>query len=142
MKVYSPADIVINFKNHRVQGYAKGTFVKVARNSESAKIDVGSKGEATMIEMLDRSGTVTITVQAESSTNDAFSAIMRTAELVGRRAGVGTFQMLNLNGATLHHAEEAFLQKPADDERSDDAGTVEWTIVCANLDMFLGGAAL
>lgn len=139
MKNYSPADIILSVLNHRVQGYAKGAFVKVARNAESFKLDVGSLGDATRVRMLDRSGTVTITLQAESPSNDFFSSQMRLDELLGRQTGV--FQMTNLNGATLHHDNQAFIQKPADDERGDDAGTVEWTIICPNLDMFLGGAA-
>lgn len=138
MKNYSPADIVITTFNHRVQGYAKGSFVKVARNTESFKLDIGSLGDATRVQMLDKSGTVTITLQAESPTNDFFSARMALDERLGR--ATGDFMMKNLNGATLHHDDQAFLQKPADDERGDDAGTVEWTIICPNLDMFLGGA--
>ncbi len=138
MKNYSPDDIIINAFDLRVQGYAKGTFVKVSRNSESFKLDVGSQGSATRVHMLDRSGKVVITLQAESETNDAFSRIARQDELTKRRTGV--FQMISLNGATLHHEASCFLEKPADDERGDDAGTTEWTIICPNLDMFLGGA--
>jgi hypothetical protein len=140
VKTYSPADIIISFNNKRIVGYAKGTYVKVARNSESYKLDVGTLGDATQTEMLDNSGKVTITVQAASSTNDDLSTFLRNAKLRrGPRSAV--FQMVDLNGATLHHAEQAFIEKPADEERGDEAGNVEWTLICANLDMFLGGAS-
>jgi hypothetical protein len=140
VKTYSPDDIIINFAGLRVQGYAKGTFIKVARNKESFTLDVGSKGDSTQVESLDKSGTVAITLQAESATNDDFSTWLRNAEL-RRGPRSGDFQMTNLNGATLHHSAAAFIAKMADEERADDAGTTEWTIVCADLDMFVGGAA-
>ena len=140
MKTYSPADIILTLGTIRIQGYAKGTFVKVGRNSESVKLDIGSLGDAVAVTMLDRSGKAVITLQQASSSNSDLSALMRAQELAGRALPL-TFQMVNLNGATIHHDASAFLEKPPDEERGDDAGNVEWTIICPRLDMTHGGAS-
>ena len=140
MKNYDPSQIVIAFRGLTVQGFADGTFVKVSRNADTFSAKIGANGDTTRVRNRDRTGKVVVTLQAESPSNDDFSA----AALLDETTGLGTGPLLvkNLNGTTIYEAQVAWVGKPADGEYAKDATTREWTLECEVLRMYSGGAIL
>ena len=135
---YSPDKITIVLGNILVGGYADGTFVKVTRDSESFKDEVGAGGDVVRVKNLDKRGSIVITVQSSSPTNDLLSALLIADEASGS-AHVPVL-VKDLIGTTLCGAENAWLLKPADIEYGNEASSREWTIRCADLDILVGGA--
>jgi hypothetical protein len=137
-KNYDPSLITVSFAGIIVQGFMEGTFLTAERNENSFETSVGSQGDTTRVRTRNKSGQVTITLQAESPTNDLLSAQMVLDELTG--AGAGALLVKNLNGTTIVQAANAWLMKPANVEYSSDASSREWVIACADLTMLVGGA--
>lgn len=118
-------------------GLAPDTFIKIERDEESWTKKTGSDGFTTRTRNRNKGGKVIFTVMTESPLNDVLSAICAADELTG--AGVGIFNLSELDGTTAAHAESAWIKKPADIERGKESGTTEYEIDCAELEMFSGG---
>jgi hypothetical protein len=138
MKNYDPNDITIVFKGVIITGYAEGTFCNVERNGDSYELSMGAGGSATRVRKNDRSGMITITLQAESPSNNVLSAAMLLDEQNG--SGSGNIEVVNQNGGEAYASGDAWVKKPANAEFSDSASTREWVIECANLTMLVNGA--
>lgn len=138
MKQYDPKKIVITFGGILIQGYADGTFVNAERSEDAFETSVGAGGDVTRVRNNNRTGTVTLTLQSESLTNDLLSAKAAVDEASGR--GVGSLFIKDLNGTTLVRAESAWIKKMPGTEYADSGGNREWVIDCAELEIHAGGS--
>ncbi len=138
---YDPNQITMVFAGILVTGYAEGTFITAERNEDGYELSVGAGGDVTRVRNNNRSGRVTLTLQAESPSNDLLSAqaILDEALLA---AGLGVLLVKDLNGTTVLEAEAAWIMKFANMENADTGGNREWIIECAELEMFVGGATI
>lgn len=139
-KTYDPALITMSFAGILVQGFAEGTMISAERNENSFEETAGSQGDVTRVRTRNRTGLVTITLQAESPTNDLLSTLLALDESTG--AGVGPLQITNLIGTTAVESTFAWIKKPPTVEYGNEAGTREWIIACADLEMFVGGSLI
>lgn len=137
-KNYDPQLVVASFRGIPLLGPMDGTFITVERAEDAFSMAVGAAGDVTRIRNRNRTGSVTITLKAESPGNDLFSAVALEDELFG--TGVGTFLLKNLNGTTVCEAPIAWIRKVANVEYGDEGSGREWVIDCAELTMFVGGA--
>ncbi len=136
METYDPARVVLTFKGHTFTGYAKGTFIKVRRNKELYTLQVGAAGDAARTKVNDKSGQIEITLMQSSPSNDFLTSV---AKLDETGLGVGTAQLIDLNGKTLELAERAWLQKMADSEFAEEVGDRVWVLETDRLDHTVGG---
>lgn len=140
VKTYDPGKVVVTAFGRTIQGFADGTFVKVSRATENFTKQVGINGEVTRSYSRDKSGEITLTLMQTSDSNDILSAAAAADEASpGTGAGIGTFQLKDLNGRTLLHADEVWVRKPADVENAKESGQREWVLDAAKLDMTVGG---
>lgn len=139
-KNYDPGRIIIIFKGAQIQGYAEGSFVKASRAEETFKTSAGAGGDVVRVRNRNKMGSVVVTLQAASASNDVLQAFLDTDEATG--LGYGALMIKDLNGTTLVVAEKAWVQKPADSEYSADAPNREWTIDCAELLIKNGGSVV
>ena len=139
-KNYDPARVVITWAGILIQGPAAGTFVSAERADDGFKMDIGSAGDVTRVRNRNRSGSVTVTLQAASPTNDLLSSRVALDEAFG--TGYGPLQVKDLNGTTLLLAEFAWVRKLPTVEAADEASNREWIFDCASLDMNGGGAVV
>jgi Protein of unknown function (DUF3277) len=130
---YDPGRIVMVWNGIQVQMYGPDTFVKASRNEDSFTEQVGANGDVVHTRNRNRTGKVTFTVQDGSPTNDQLSA----AAIAG--LNYGALMIKDLNGTTLVQCANARIQKYADVEYAAAAGTNDWVLMCAELEMFLGG---
>jgi len=135
---YSPLNVLANFKGVPITGYASGTFIEAQRESDSFEMSAGAGGDVVRVQKPQRNGTVTLTLQAESPTNDLLSAIFSADELFGN--GIGRFMLKDLNGNTLLESTYSWIRRMPNVTRTDSGNNVEWMIDCHELIGLIGGA--
>lgn len=135
---YDPKQFVVTFKGILLQGWMDGTFCSVERDEDTYEAHAGADGDVTRVRKHNRIGKCTITLKAESSTNDRLSEVMRGDEL--RNDGVGELMVKNTNGTTVCHGADAWISKPPVVEGADTASGREWILTIADVDIFVGGA--
>lgn len=143
MRNYDPGRVVLVVAGFQIQGFAPGTFVKVARNKPSFTLKKGSDGQGVRTKSRDFSGKITITLLQSSSSNDVLSQLVATDEAVDGGVGaVGPSLVQDLNGTTLCKGSTSWVTQPADAEFADEAGNREWVIEVDDLKMLIGGSLL
>jgi hypothetical protein len=137
---YDPKANVATLGNLILGGYAENKFISAKRKTPTFSSQVGADGKVARSKSNDRRGEVTLTLLAASTTNDALSNLAILDEQTG--AGVGPFQLQDLNGTTLIHGANAWITKMPDTELAKELGEVEWMIEVDSMDVFRGGLAL
>jgi hypothetical protein len=117
-----------------------GTFINCERNEDAATESVGAGGDVVLVRSNNLTGTITLTLQAESSTNDLLSAQLLLYEKFGQ--GIGSFTMKNLNGTTVVSSATTWIKKYANVEHAVEASGREWIFGCERLNMLVGGAII
>ena len=130
-KRYDPKKISIIVGGRQIKGLSDGTFLVITRDTESFTDGVGSDGEVARSRSNDNRGSMALTLQQTSDSNDYLAGLLTLDEL----AGDSIFNVLVRDqlGRALYEAAEAWIQKPADSEFANESGSREWTIRCANL---------
>jgi hypothetical protein len=109
----------------------------VKRSSAAFKKKVGSDGEVARARSNDRTAEVAVKLMATSSSNDILSALAATDENLGD--GHGPLLIKDNLGRTVIDSPDAWLQKPADVDFSDEVGEREWTFDAVDTSMNVGG---
>lgn len=131
----SPGVGVVNLN----EGVAEGTFFAVSREKRSFKKKIGSDGEGTRVRENDRSGSITATLRAGSSTNDKLSTVLSVAENTGL-GNLGPVLIKDFTGTSLASSPQAYLEGWPDKEYADDESDNDWVLICHNLVLFHGGS--
>ena len=140
IKVYDPASVVVLFNGIPLSGYADGTFISASQNTPAFTLFVGTSGEAARALTNNQSGTIQVTLQQTSTSNDVLSAF-HAADLVAP-AGVSIAAVLvkDLNGSTLMLATTSWITKFPDVSFSRGVGNWTWTIETDRMIFGVGGA--
>jgi len=137
---YDPGQVIVTFLGTPLHGFADGTYVKIVRNEEAFKLQVGADGEPARVRNRNRSGQVSIILQQSSIRNDVLSAAAALDELAA--GGVGALLIKDLNGTTLVNALAAWVRKLPETELGKELGQREWVLETGQLTMFVGGNPL
>lgn len=136
---YDPAQTILSFLGNHINGYAPGTYIKVSRDEDAWKLKVGADGEKARAKNNNKAGKIVITLLQSSPSNDILSNIGVQDELDG--TGIGAVNLdETTQGTTAASCPDAYIGKMAEVERGDEIAAVEWTIICPQLDLFVGGA--
>lgn len=120
------------------EGISEGTFFRVAREVKVFKKKIGSDGEGTRVRSHNKSGSITATLRAGSSTNDKLSTVLAQAENTGL-GNLGPILLKDFSGTTLVSSPQGYLEGWPDPEFGDDETENEWVFICHNLIIFRGG---
>lgn len=134
---HNPARVTVQFGAIVLQGLAKSTFVKVARNDDAFTYEPSGDGNGARTQSADKSGTVEVTLVAGSPSNDDLNDAAEQDEQSG--AGVKELFVKDLNGNALAHAATAWVKKRADLERGTEQGNTTWMFETNELDLQQGG---
>ena len=134
---YAPKKVVVTIAGVDMTGYADGTFVEVEHTSDRFTTAVGADGEVTRVASSDNSGTITLTLQQSSSSNDILSALAEADRT--SLSGKFPIQVKDTNGASIHVASTAWFQKVAPAAFAGDISDRAWVIACADLESLPGG---
>lgn len=143
---YSPEDVTIqisnnNFGSYQITGTAEGTFISYERMVDRATLSVGSDLFATRVLRRNKSGTVTITLQQSSESNDVLSMISLRDEEAHDNSYIFSLTINDLSGRSVFFAPEAFIGNDPVVSYSDGLETREWTITVTSVERHFGGNA-
>lgn len=135
---YNAGDVSVIVGTRSLSGFGETSVVSIERDEDAFIKQIGADGEVTRSKTNNRTGSLTITLQQMSESNDFLSNLAQTDELTGQ----GTFPVLvrDANGNTLAVADTAWIRKLPVSAFARDAGEREWIIDCADLVMFVGGS--
>lgn len=136
-KQFNPKDVIVTYGGAILSGFADGTFVNVERTSDAFTMSTGADGETTRVGSADRSGTITLTFNQSSPSNDVLSLIANNDERQGN--GVLPFLVKDSNGTSVFATAYAWIRKMPAAAWSKDVETREWVLDCAELEMNVGG---
>ena len=138
-RIYDSNRVQVSFAAVPVQGYADGEFLTITREADAFTSVVGTDGEVSRSKSNDRRATISIKLMSTSPTNDLFSAILSGDINANGGAGVGAFLVVDLSGASLYSAGNAWITKGPDVAYGREAGEREWILQCDKLYEFTGG---
>lgn len=134
---YNPKEVSIIAGGVDIQGYGDGDFVSISFDEDSFTTISGAAGDISRSLNPSTLATVTITLLNGSPSNDVLSGL----HITDRATGLGTFPLMvkDNSGRSLFLSDAAWVIKFADMTKGKEAGTTEWTLHCANSQMFVGG---
>ena len=133
---YDPKKIVVTVGGAPVTGYADGTFVNFERTNDAFSMVTGADNLTTRTKRNDKSGTLTLTLQQTSPSNDLLSTFANLDET--DNVGVFSLQVKDAIGTTVVNAPAAWVRKFAPIERGNELSNTEWTIDCADSTITVG----
>lgn len=137
-RTYDPAEHMFSFLGNLIaSGYAKGTFIKVTRNSDSFTHEKGPAGDGVRSKTNDRSAIVELTLMAHSQANDVLAALAAADEL--NASAIGPLFIKELNGTMKVSGENAWIIRQPDIERGDAAGNTVWRFLVDDCQQNPGG---
>ena len=139
VKEYDADQVLVYFNGVRLQGFADGEFFTVEQMADGFTDVVGTDGEVTRSKSNDRRAKVVAKLMQSSLANAAMSALHSKDLNAPNGAGVGTFLMQDLSGATICQASAAWIVKYPDGSMDRGAKGRDWEIRLANANRLEGG---
>lgn len=140
LRNFDPSAWALTYGGILLRGYADGTFISAERDEAVYTKKVGAQGDVTRIRSNNKAGVLTITLLAQSPSNDYLSGKLRVDE---RRVGGGGSESVlvkELNGTTIIQVDNGWIEMwPTVEVAADGSANREWAIGVADLDMFVGG---
>jgi len=119
--------------------FKKGTFIKVSYDVPAFVKYVGVDGSFVRVKSSDESGKIEVTVMKKSASNDLLSAMENDDRALG--TGINAVQVKDASGTSLHHGDQAWLEKLPDTEYSTEEDSVTWNIIVGKLKSNVGSNA-
>lgn len=120
-----------------ISGFADGTFISVSRDEQAYNAVTGADGFVSRAKTGNRAGTITLTLQQTSPSNDILSGFMIADEL--RNRGVFPIFIQDQEGETIFQAQHCWVQQMPDSDFSKEISNRVWTLACARINAFVGG---
>ena len=129
MRKYNPKDVIIVVGGRAITGLAEGSFVAAEKTEDGFTEYVGAKGEVSIAENANETGTITITL---ANTSPSISYLNG---LANRKTIMATNVIdMNDNGVRAG-GTETIVRKPANAEWGTEVGNREFEIFVANFRM-------
>jgi len=137
LSTYVPEDILVIIGGAIMSGFGDGTFVVVERDEDTFSKKTGANGRTTRTKSSNKSGSITLTLQQTSPSNDILSAIHAIDEQTGN--GVVPVLIKDKRGTSIHSSPAAWVKKPASASYAKESEDREWVLDCADLEGHVGG---
>lgn len=134
---YEPDEVSFSFANAIIRGFQEGTFIDAERDSDDWTDHAGALGDVTRVRNLDARGKITLTLMAQSPSNDLLNALYQSDKATG--LGFGPIQILDHNGLMEVHASIAWIRKAPKIDRAKEAGSCVWVFACADIEIIARG---
>lgn len=140
MPTYDPTKVSIAVGSTIMVGKGESTFVASARNGDGYTLKVGADGKYTRSKNADKSGTITVTLLADSEVNDALDKIAVSDEDFG--TGIVPISVNDNNGTARAKLPFGWVKKIPDLERQKEMGEVTWTFEGGSLELHQGSGLI
>lgn len=138
LKTFDPKEVSITLGEFILRGFAD-EMISVVRDNPAWEMVVGADGEATRVKSNDRSGTITITLQQSSPSNDDLSGLALSDEL--SNSGLRPFYMRDNLGTSIYTAITCYIEQIPEASYGKSVNDRVWVLKTDNLIGFLGGNA-
>lgn len=134
---YASDQVSVTTGPHSVSGFGPDTFVVVEREVETFTKTTGADGEVSRSKSANKSGSITITLQQTSASNDVLSAFA----LADEQTNSGTFPVMikDASGRSIMSAENCWVSAYPSVAFAAASGTYEWVLHADNINMLVGG---
>lgn len=137
---WDPGKCTVSFAGIVLNGFASGTFIKIAYNSDAFTVQAGAQGDTVRVRSRDATGTMEVTLQSSSPCNDLLTAKAKVDRASG--TGYGPILATDLNGTSIARASRAWIKKIPDMEWATDPSDRVWVLEIADLELEQGGAVI
>lgn len=138
---YSPNDVIVSVNGVPLDGFADGTFVNVAYNSDAATMVEGADGSpAIAFKRGARGATITFTCLQTSLANNYLNALLQAQKFSASGSSALNVTVRNAQGGELHAMPVGFFQKEPEAAFAAEIGSREWTIIGQLQSAFAGNA--
>jgi hypothetical protein len=136
---YAPDNVISIVGTQAVVGYHEGSFVEIDRTVDTAELEIGSDGEATMTIKPNQSGSFKFTLQQSSPTNDYFTTLFSALQQKNTAIAVVPVSVQDKNGTSIASCKQGFIQKVTKITFADKPEAREWTFLTGYLNTSPGG---
>jgi len=119
-------------------GYTDGDFISITV-PDAFTMKVGTSGEVSRSKTRNRTATIELHLMSTSPFNAVLSGIHNADLETSGGAGVGEFNVTDLNGTSTHVAGNAWIVKAPDVTYGAEAVELVWTFNADRLTNFVGG---
>ena len=132
---FDPKQVSVTVMGQQIVGFGEEK-VTVERANPGWELTVGADGDATRVKSNDLSGTITITLQQTSPSNNLLSTLFEIDDQDD--TGVVNCLIKDDKGFTYVEAKKAYVEKLPEASAKTHSDRV-WVLRCHNLTYFLGG---
>jgi hypothetical protein len=136
---YDPSQVAVIVAGVPMGGFADGSFVTVERSNDTFTKVSGADGVVSRAKSNDKSGTIKITLQQTSPSNDVLQGIALLDEISNQ--GVVPILIQDFSGRSTYISAFGWVKKPPSSEFAKEVSNREWELDCADLDIKVGGNA-
>jgi len=123
---FDPKKVIVIFGGVPIGGYADGTFIEISPNDEEGfKKVVGADGEVARSQSNDNTHKVVITLLQSSLSNQHLSIVHNADKASGK--GIMPLTITDLNGGSLKHWPQAWIQGDPTEGFGKEIGERQWT---------------
>ena len=122
-----------------IQGFADGTGINFSRQEDLFSDVSGADGEMSRAKSNNRSGMLTITLSQTSPSNDYLSFLHNQDET--NNTGIRAALLKDFGGTSQVSSPAVYVKKFADIELGKEITGREWSILCADTKVNVGGNA-
>ena len=143
LATYAPNDVTVVITqvstglSHIVGQFSEDAIVSIDRNADTFTLYTGADNSNTRIYNANTSGTITLTLQQTSTSNDILFGLYEQDRQ--SRNGLFSIRVVDNSGRSGYFAEEAYIGVVPGSAFSNSMNTRDWVIHAPNLQSELGG---
>lgn len=137
VRTYQPALVSVVYATKLISGFADDSAVSIEFMTDDWADSSGVDGQVTRNMTNDDRGTITLTLNQSSPSNDDLTAMALADRLTGNNAA--PILVRDASGRTICSGDSAWITKIPAAEFGKNIANRTWTIRVAHLTMFLGG---
>lgn len=127
--------------SHIVGGYSEDAIVSIERAVATNTLYTGADDTSTRVYNASTAGTVTLSLQQSSVSNDILSALYELDRASRSSRYMFTIMIKDNSGRSLYFADEAFIDNLPNSAFANSMQLREWVIHCPRLTQTIGGNA-
>lgn len=109
--LFASGEVKVSWDGVPFEGFAPDSFITVARNTDVTDEEVGADGQLSVSAMVDKTGTVTLTLQQNSITNNILAGIL-SAQEENNDVVYGNITISDPSGAVIVNVYNAHIKTP------------------------------
>jgi len=138
MRTFDPKEVSVIYGPLILRGFSEDK-ISIVRDNPAWEMVIGADGESTRVKSNDRSGTITLTLQQSSPSNDDLSTVALADET--SNGGLLPLFIKDNLGTTVASAASAYIEQIPEASFGKTQNDRVWVLKTDNLVVFLGGNA-